>query len=72
MPMKRRLTFCWMPKDAYGQTFMALFQEEVIRQGGRVVGVASYDTQQTYFGAVIRKLPSNSESPLRPGGDEPG
>ncbi len=48
------------PKDAYGQTFMALFREEVIRQGGRVVGVASYDTQQTDFGAVIRKLPGIS------------
>jgi len=45
------------PKDAYGQTFMDLFREEVICQGGRVVGVASYDTQQTDFGAVIRRLP---------------
>lgn len=44
------------PKDAYGQTFMTLFGQEVIRQGGRVVRVQSYDTQKTDFGADIRRL----------------
>jgi ABC-type branched-subunit amino acid transport system substrate-binding protein/outer membrane protein assembly factor BamD (BamD/ComL family) len=44
------------PKEAYGQTFMTLFWQEVIRQGGRVVGVESYDTGQTDFAGVIRKL----------------
>lgn len=44
------------PKDAYGQTFMTLFGQEVVRQGGRLVRVESYDTQQTDFGAVIRNL----------------
>ncbi|MEJ2154816.1 MAG: penicillin-binding protein activator [Desulfobacteraceae bacterium] len=44
------------PKEAYGQTFMTLFWQEVVRQGGRVVGVESYDTGQTDFAGVIRKL----------------
>lgn len=44
------------PKETYGQTFMALFWEEVIRQGGRVVGAEAYDTQQTDFATVIEKL----------------
>jgi len=44
------------PKDVYGQTFMAQFGQEVVRQGGRVVRVESYDTQQTDFGAIIRRL----------------
>jgi len=44
------------PKDAYGQTFMAQFGQEVVRQGGRVVRVESYDTQQTDFSAIIRRL----------------
>jgi ABC-type branched-subunit amino acid transport system substrate-binding protein len=44
------------PKESYGQTFMTLFWEEVIRQGGRVVGVESYDIEQTDFAAAIRKL----------------
>ena len=44
------------PRESYGQTFMKLFWDEVIRQGGRVVGVEAYDTQQTDFAATIRKL----------------
>lgn len=44
------------PKEPYGQTFMTLFWDEVIRQGGRVTGVEAYDTQQTDFATAIRKL----------------
>ncbi len=44
------------PKEAYGQKFMNLFWEEVVRQGGRLVGVESYDTKQTDFRVSIRKL----------------
>jgi branched-chain amino acid transport system substrate-binding protein len=44
------------PRDDYGRTFKSQFGEEVNRQGGRVVRVASYDTHKTDFGAVIRKL----------------
>lgn len=44
------------PREAYGQTFMSLFWDEVIRQGGRLVGLEAYDTQQTDFDATIRRL----------------
>jgi ABC-type branched-subunit amino acid transport system substrate-binding protein len=44
------------PQEAYGKTFMNLFWQEVVRQGGRVVGVEAYDTGQTDFAAVIQKL----------------
>jgi ABC-type branched-subunit amino acid transport system substrate-binding protein len=51
------------PKESYGQTFMTLFWEEVIRQGGRVVGVEAYDTRQTDFATVIEKLVGTHFSP---------
>jgi branched-chain amino acid transport system substrate-binding protein len=44
------------PREAYGQTFMNLFWDEVIRQGGQVVGAEAYDPQQTDFATTIRKL----------------
>ena len=44
------------PKEAYGDTFMSLFWDEVVRQGGRVVGVESYDAQMTDFAEPIKKL----------------
>lgn len=51
------------PKDTYGRTFMTLFWEEVIRQGGRVVGAESYDTQQTDFATTIKKLVGTHYTP---------
>jgi branched-chain amino acid transport system substrate-binding protein len=44
------------PGEAYGQTFMALFLDEVARQGGRMMAIERYDTQQTDFAETIRKL----------------
>ena len=44
------------PKEAYGQTFMGLFWDEVLRQGGQIVGIETYDTQQTDFAEIIKKL----------------
>jgi ABC-type branched-subunit amino acid transport system substrate-binding protein len=44
------------PKESYGQTFMTLFWDEVVRQGGRIVGAESYDAQQTDFAVTIGKL----------------
>jgi branched-chain amino acid transport system substrate-binding protein len=44
------------PRENYGQTFMTLFWDEVIGQGGRIVGIEAYDPQQTDFAATIRKL----------------
>jgi ABC-type branched-subunit amino acid transport system substrate-binding protein/outer membrane protein assembly factor BamD (BamD/ComL family) len=44
------------PREVYGKTFMTLFWDEVIRQGGRVRGVEAYDLKQTDFAGTIRKL----------------
>ena len=44
------------PRETYGRTFMTIFWDEVISQGGRMVGVEAYDPQQTDFAVTIRKL----------------
>ncbi len=44
------------PKEAYGRTFMTLFWDEVVRQGGRITGVEAYDPKQTDFAVQIKKL----------------
>ncbi len=44
------------PEENYGRTFMNLFWDEVIRRGGTVVGVESYDGGNTDFGDPIKKL----------------
>jgi ABC-type branched-subunit amino acid transport system substrate-binding protein len=44
------------PREAYGRTFMSLFWDEVIRQGGQVRGVEAYNPQQTDFAETIKKL----------------
>lgn len=44
------------PSEKYGVTFMNLFWDEVIRQGGEVVGVESYGLEQTDFEAPVKKL----------------
>jgi branched-chain amino acid transport system substrate-binding protein len=44
------------PQENYGWTFMTLFWDEVIAQGGHMVGVEAYDPQQTDFAVTIRKL----------------
>ncbi len=44
------------PEEKYGRTFMNLFWDEVIRQGGKVVAVESYDVKTTDFSGPIKKL----------------
>ena len=44
------------PRESYGQTFMKLFWDEVVIQGGHVVGVEGYDSKQTDFAKTIKKL----------------
>ena len=44
------------PDEKYGRTFMNLFWDEVIRQGGKVVAVESYDVKTTDFAEPIKKL----------------
>ncbi len=44
------------PDENYGKTFMNLFWDEVIANGGKVVGVESYDSADTDFADPIKKL----------------
>jgi branched-chain amino acid transport system substrate-binding protein len=44
------------PEEIYGKTFMNLFWDEVVRQGGRMVGVQAYAPGQTDFAKTIKKL----------------
>jgi ABC-type branched-subunit amino acid transport system substrate-binding protein len=44
------------PEEKYGDTFMHLFWDELVSQGGKVVSVESYDPNQTDFSGPIRKL----------------
>jgi len=53
------------PREAYGQTFMTLFFDEAIRQGGRLVGVEAYESNQTDFATTIKKLVGNFYPPPR-------
>lgn len=59
------------PQEPYGRTFMNLFWDEVVRQGGRMVGLIAYDPRQTDFAATIRRLlglqhPVPADLQLRP------
>ncbi|MEA3427950.1 MAG: penicillin-binding protein activator [Thermodesulfobacteriota bacterium] len=44
------------PDDNYGTTFMNLFWDEVTAYGGKVVGVESYNIENTDFADPIKKL----------------
>ncbi|MBT8340552.1 MAG: ABC transporter substrate-binding protein [Desulfatitalea sp.] len=44
------------PEENYGRTFMTAFWDEVLNQGGRMVGVESYSPEQTDFADTIKKL----------------
>jgi ABC-type branched-subunit amino acid transport system substrate-binding protein/predicted negative regulator of RcsB-dependent stress response len=44
------------PRNAYGQTFRGLFQQEVENRGGKVLVTASYADDQTDFGDVLKGM----------------
>ncbi|MEA3279909.1 MAG: penicillin-binding protein activator, partial [Thermodesulfobacteriota bacterium] len=44
------------PDDNYGKTFMNLFWDDVIAYGGKVVGIESYNIDDTDFASPIKKL----------------
>jgi len=44
------------PRDGYGRGLRRLFWEAVEKQGGRIVGVSSYDPDATDFADPIRRL----------------
>jgi branched-chain amino acid transport system substrate-binding protein len=47
------------PEEIYGKTFMALFWDEVIRQGGQMMAVEAYAPGRTDFAETIKKLTGN-------------
>ena len=51
------------PEDNYGKTFMNLFWDEVIRQEAFVVGVESYEVEQTDFAGPIKKFAGLDPAP---------
>lgn len=66
------------PEEKYGATFMKLFWDEVVSQGGRVTAVEGYDPSHTDFADPIKRLvglyynvPSDLEDLVRPP-KEPG
>jgi ABC-type branched-subunit amino acid transport system substrate-binding protein/TolA-binding protein len=44
------------PDETYGITFMNLFWDELLANGGKIVGVESYNPQHTDFADPIKKL----------------
>jgi ABC-type branched-subunit amino acid transport system substrate-binding protein len=44
------------PDETYGMTFMNLFWDALIANGGQIVGVESYNPQHTDFAEPIKKL----------------
>jgi ABC-type branched-subunit amino acid transport system substrate-binding protein/TolA-binding protein len=44
------------PDETYGEKFMNLFWDEVIKSGGAAVAVESYDSSQTDFADSIKKM----------------
>ena len=51
----KRFAFLY-PDENYGDTFMNLFWDQVLEQGGQVVGIESYPVDQTDFAEPIKKL----------------
>ncbi|MBW2152879.1 MAG: ABC transporter substrate-binding protein [Deltaproteobacteria bacterium] len=44
------------PDEPFGKTYMNLFWDELLLNGGRVMGIESYDPAQTDFADSIKKL----------------
>jgi ABC-type branched-subunit amino acid transport system substrate-binding protein len=44
------------PKEIYGETYLRLFSDQLVRIGGEITGVESYQPDQTDFAEPIKKL----------------
>ncbi len=53
------------PRDLYGIKLTHLFIDEVLRSGGEIMGVQSYDNEQMDFGREIRRLVGLSEREIQ-------
>jgi len=52
------------PEDAYGKTFMNLFQDKVYAYGKQIVNVKAYTPGQTDFGRIIKELIDHSDTAI--------
>ncbi|NIS60666.1 MAG: ABC transporter substrate-binding protein [Proteobacteria bacterium] len=53
------------PRDLYGIKLTHLFIDEVLRRGGEIMGVQSYDNEQMDFGGEIKRLVGIREQEIR-------
>ena len=58
------------PRDLYGIKLTHLFIDEVLRKGGEIMGVQSYDNEQMDFGAQIKRLAGLQEGVARKEGQQ--
>ncbi len=54
--MKLRTFAIFYPNSPYGSHFKSLFQQEVLRMGGRVLGTVVYQEEQTDFRQEIKRF----------------
>ena len=55
------------PRDLYGIKLTHLFIDEVLRRGGEIMGVQSYDNEQMDFGLQIKRLVGLQEKKTQKG-----
>jgi branched-chain amino acid transport system substrate-binding protein len=55
------------PRDLYGIKLTHLFIDEVLRRGGEIMGVQSYDNEQMDFGRQIKRLVGLQEGKTQKG-----
>ena len=55
------------PRDLYGIKLTHLFIDEVLRRGGEIMGVQSYDNEQMDFGLQIKRLVGLQEGKTQKG-----
>jgi ABC-type branched-subunit amino acid transport system substrate-binding protein len=55
------------PRDLYGIKLTHLFIDEVLRRGGEIMGIQSYDNEQMDFGGQIKRLVGLREGDIQKG-----
>ncbi len=55
------------PRDLYGIKLTHLFIDEVLRRGGEIMGIQSYDNEQMDFGGQIKRLVGLREGEIQKG-----
>ena len=55
------------PRDLYGIKLTHLFIDEVLRRGGEIMGVQSYDNEQMDFGGEIKRMVGLREGEIQKG-----